>query len=97
MDLAVKLANIEADRIAKETDAAKRMVEAAEAQKDLQTELATAHDQLAEKRAEAEQKATQELQRQVSEIEKTTTGLFRTMLTKPGDFGASWPERSRRA
>ena len=62
------------------------MVLAAEAQKELYTGLAAAQDELDEKRAHAEQKRTEELQRQVDEIQKVSTGLFHTLFTKPGDF-----------
>jgi len=51
LDLAVQLAGIEAERISKEENAAKRSVLAAQAQKDLFTEIAQAQDQLEEKEA----------------------------------------------
>ena len=86
VDLAVQLAEIEVARIQKEDSAAKRMEMAAHAQKDLYTELAQAQDELNDKRAAAEQKHTEELQRQVDEIQKVSSGLFHTLFTKPGDF-----------
>ncbi len=86
VDLAIKLAEIEVARIEKEESAARRMELAAQAQKDLYTELAQAQDELDEKRAAAEQKRTEELQRQVEEIQKVSAGLLHTLFTKPGDF-----------
>ena len=86
VDLAVQLAEIEVARIQKEDSAAKRMEMAAHAQKDLYTELAQAQDELNDKRAAAEQKRTEELQRQVDEIQKVSSGLLHTLFTKPGDF-----------
>src|SRR5580658_4641038 len=52
LDLAVQLAGIEAERISREENAAKRSVLAAQAQKDLFTELAQAQDQFEEKQAQ---------------------------------------------
>ena len=52
LDLAVQLAGIEAERISKEENAAKRSVLAAQAQKDLFTEIAQAQDQFEEKQAQ---------------------------------------------
>jgi hypothetical protein len=86
VDLAVKLAEIEVARIGKEESAARRMELAAQAQKDLYTELAQAQDELDEKRAATEQKRTEELQRQVEEIQKVSAGLLHTLFTKPGEF-----------
>ncbi|HZT32767.1 MAG TPA: hypothetical protein VE999_01680 [Gemmataceae bacterium] len=86
VDLAIQLAEIEVARIQKEESAARRMELAAQAQKDLYTELAQAQDELDEKRAAAEQKRTEELQRQVDEIQKVSSGLLHTLFTKPGDF-----------
>src|SRR5581483_5582048 len=86
VDLAAQLAQIEVARIEREDNAARGMVLAAEAQKQLYTDLATAQDELEEKRAEAERKHAEELQREVSEIQKTTSGLLHTLFTKPGDF-----------
>ena len=86
VDLAVQLAEIEVARIQKEDSAAKRMEMAAHAQKDLYTELAQAQDELDAKRAAAEQQRTEELQRQVDEIQKVSSGLLHTLFTKPGDF-----------
>jgi ABC-type transporter Mla subunit MlaD len=84
--LAIQLAQIEVDRIQREENAARRMVLAAEAQKQLYTDLAAAQDELDEKRAEAERKRVEELQREVDEIQKTASGLLHTLFTKPGDF-----------
>ncbi len=91
VDLAIQLAQIEVARIEREENAARKMVLAAEAQKELYTDLSAAQDELDEKRAQAEQKRTEELQRQVDEIQKVSTGLFHTLFTKPGDF----PEATR--
>jgi hypothetical protein len=87
VDLAVQLAGIEVARIQREDGAAKKMVLAAQAQKDLFTELAQAQDELDEKRAAAEQKRAEELQHQVDEIQKVSSGLFHTLFTKPQEFG----------
>ena len=87
VDLAVQLAQIEVARIVREQDNAKRMVMAAEAQRQLYTDLAAAQDELEEKRAEAAQKTAEELQHQLDEIQKTTSGLLHTLFTKPQDFG----------
>jgi len=97
VDLATKLGEIEAARIAKETDAAKRMVQAAQAQKDLYTELAAAQDELDEKRAEAARKRTEDMQRQIDGLQKTAGGLFHTLFTKPGDFGGQLKSTVREA
>jgi hypothetical protein len=86
VDLAVQLAQIEVARIEREDNAARRMVLAAEAQKQLYTDLAQAQDELDEKRAEAERKHAEELQREVDEIQKTASGLLHTLFTKPADF-----------
>ena len=86
VSLAVQLAQIEVARIEREDNAARRMVLAAEAQKDLYTELARAQDELEAKRAEAEQKRVEGLQRQVDELQKVSSGLLHTLFTKPGDF-----------
>jgi hypothetical protein len=97
VDLATKLGEIEAARMAKETDAAKRMVLAAQAQKDLYTELAAAQDELDEKRAEAARKRTEDLQREIDGLQKTAGGLFHTLFTKPGDFGGQLKSTVREA
>jgi hypothetical protein len=86
VDLAIQLAQIEVARIDREENAARKMVLAAEAQKQLYTDLSAAQDELDEKRAQAEQKRTEEVQRQVDEIQKVSTGLFHSLFTKPGDF-----------
>ena len=86
VDLAVQLAQIEVDRIVRESDHAKQMVMAAEAQKQLYTDLAAAQDELEEKRAEAARKHAEELQRQLDSIQKTSSGLIHTLFTKPQDF-----------
>jgi hypothetical protein len=86
VDLAVQLAQIEVARIEREDNAARRMVLAAEAQKQLYTDLAQAQDELDEKRAEAERKHAEELHREVDEIQKTASGLLHTLFTKPSEF-----------
>jgi hypothetical protein len=86
VDLAEQLAQIEVDRIVRESDHAKQMVMAAEAQKQLYTDLAAAQDELEEKRAEAARKHAEELQRQLDSIQKTSSGLIHTLFTKPQDF-----------
>ncbi len=86
VDLALKLAQIEVDRIRREDDTAKRMVLAAEAQKQLYTDIAAAQDELEEKRAQAAERAAEETQRQVDQIQKEASSLFHTLLTKPQDF-----------
>jgi hypothetical protein len=87
VDLAVQLAGIEAVRISKEENAAKRAVLAAQARKDLYTDLAQAQDQLEEKRAQIAQKRVQELQQEFDGLEKVSAGLFHTLFTKPQEFG----------
>jgi hypothetical protein len=87
VDLAVKLAQIEVDRIRREDDNAKRMVMAAEAQKQLYTDLAAAQDELEEKRAQAAERAAEEAQREFDTIQKEASGLFHTLLTRPQEFG----------
>ena len=87
VDLALQLAGIETVRISKEENAAKRAVLAAQAQKDLYTELAQAQDQFEEKRAQIEQKRLQELQQEIDGLQKVSSGLFHTLFTKPQEFG----------
>ena len=70
-----------------EENAATRSVLAAQAKKDLFLELAQAEDQLEEKRAQLAQKHQQEIQQQLDELTHTAEGLFKTLLTKPGEFG----------
>ncbi len=86
VDLAIKLAQIEVDRIRREDDNAKKMVMAAEAQKQLYTDLAAAQDELEEKRAQAAERAAEEAQREFDTIQKEASSLFHTLLTKPQDF-----------
>ena len=79
LKLAVQLANIEAERISKEENAAKRSVLAAQAQKDLFTELAQAQDQFDEKQAQIrrlQQKREQELQSQIDGLQKQAEKLL---------------------
>jgi hypothetical protein len=85
--LAVQLAGIEAVRISKEENAAKRAVLAAQAQKDLYTDLAQAQDQFEEKRAQIEQKRVQELQQEIDGLQKVSSGLFHTLFTRLQEFG----------
>jgi len=85
--LAVQLANIEAERVSKEENAAKRSVLAAQAQKDLFGELAQAQDQFDEKRAEMQQKREQELQSQIDGLQKQAEKLIDVLFTKPAKFG----------
>jgi len=87
LKLAVQLANIEAERIAKEENAAKRAVMAAQAQKDLYTELAQAKDQFDEKQAQLQQKREQELQSQIDGLQKQAEKLIDVLFTKPANFG----------
>ena len=87
LDLAVQLAGIEAERISKEENAAKRSVLAAQAQKDLFTEIAQAQDQFDEKRAQILQKRQQEIQSQFDSLQKQAEKLFEVLFTKPKDFG----------
>jgi len=87
LKLAVQLANIEAERIAKEENAAKRAVMAAQAQKDLFTELAQAKDQFDEKQAQLQQKREQELQAQIDGLQKQAEKLIDVLFTKPANFG----------
>jgi hypothetical protein len=87
LDLAVQLAGIEAERISKEENAAKRSVLAAQAQKDLYTEIAQAQDQLEEKQAQLQQKRQQEIQSQFDSLQKQAEKLFDVLFTKPKNFG----------
>ena len=87
LDLAVQLAGIEAERISKEENAAKRSVLAAQAQKDLFTELAQAQDQFEEKQAQIQQKRQQEIQSQIDGLQKQAERLFDVLFTKPKNFG----------
>jgi hypothetical protein len=84
--LALDLAGIEAVRIARETDANEKAVLAAQAQKDLFTALVQAQDQFDEKTEQIQQKRQQDLQRQVDELQKVSSGLLHTLFTKPGEF-----------
>jgi hypothetical protein len=86
VDLALQLADIEVARIDREQNAARKMILAAEAQKELFTGLAAAQDELDEKRAAADHKREEDRQHQLQEIEKATSGLAHTLFTKPGDF-----------
>jgi len=87
LDLAVELAGIEAERISKEENAAKRSVLAAQAQKDLYTEIAQAQDQLEEKQAQLQQKRQQEIQAQFDSLQKQAEKLIDVLFTKPKNFG----------
>jgi hypothetical protein len=87
LDLAVQLAGIEAERISKEENAAKRSVLAAQAQKDLYTEIAQAQDQLEEKQAQLHQKRQQEIQSQFDSLQKQAEKLIDVLFTKPKNFG----------
>jgi hypothetical protein len=87
LKLAVQLANVEAERISKEENAAKRSVLAAQAQKDLFTELAQAKDQFDEKQAQVQQKREQELQSQIDGLQKQAEKLIDVLFTKPANFG----------
>lgn len=87
IDLAVQLAQIEAARISKEENAAKRTVMAAQAQKDLFTALAQAQDQFDEKQAQIQQKREQELQSQFDGLQKQAEKLIDVLFTKPAKFG----------
>jgi hypothetical protein len=87
LDLAVQLAGIEAERISKEENAAKRSVLAAQAQKDLYTEIAQAQDQFEEKQAQLQQKRQQEIQSQFDNLQKQAEKLFEVLFTKPKNFG----------
>ena len=87
LDLAVQLAGIEAERISKEENAAKRSVLAAQAQKDLFTEIAQAQDQFEEKQAQIQQKRQQEIQSQFDNLQKQAEKLIDVLFTKPKNFG----------
>jgi hypothetical protein len=95
--LAVQLAEIEVARIQKEDSAATRMEMAARVQKDLYTELAQAQDELDDKRKAADQERVEELQRQVDEIQKVSSGLLHTLFTKPQEFGKQLRDTIREA
>ncbi|MGB7761656.1 MAG: hypothetical protein WBL61_17625, partial [Bryobacteraceae bacterium] len=87
IDLALKLAGIEAQRIGRETDANEKAVLAAQARKNLVTALAQAADQLDEKEAQLQQKRMQEVQSQFDNLQKQAEKLFDVLFTKPKNFG----------
>jgi len=87
LDLAVQLAGIEAQRIARETDSNEKAVLAAQARKNLFTELAQAEDQLDEKEAQLQQKRQQEVQSQFDNLEKEAEKVIDVLFTKPKNFG----------
>jgi hypothetical protein len=91
LKLAAQLANIEAERISKEENAAKRSVMAAQAQRDLFGEVAQAQDQFDEKQAQLQQKLRQqreqELQSQIDGLQKQAEKLIDVLFTKPANFG----------
>ena len=87
ISLALQLADIEAERISKEDNSAKKSVLAAEAQRDLFTALSEAQDQFDEKQAQMQQKREQALQSQIDGLQKQAERLFDTLFTKPKDFG----------
>jgi hypothetical protein len=60
---------------------------AAQAQKDLFTEIAQAQDQLEEKQAQLQQKRHQEIQSQFDNLQKQAEKLFEVLFTKPKNFG----------
>ena len=86
LDLAVQLAGIEAERISKEENAAKRSVLAAQAQKDLFTELAQAQDQFEEKQAQIQQKRQQEIQSQIDGLQKQAETAVRCAVHQAQEF-----------
>jgi hypothetical protein len=87
ISLAVELANIEAARISKEDNAAKRAVMAAEAQKDLFGELAQARDQFDEKQAQMQQKREQEMESRIDDLQQQAASLFDVLFNRPQAFG----------
>lgn len=87
VNLAMQLTAIEVDRISKEDDANKKRVMAAQAQKDLYTQLAEAQDQFAEKELEIQHKRNEEIEKQIDGLQSKSEKLFETLFTKPKDFG----------
>jgi hypothetical protein len=91
IDLALQLAGIESARVAKEDDANKKSVMAAQAQKDLYSALMEAQDQFDEKQLQIQQKREQEqqqeLQSQFDGLQKQAEHLFDVLFTKPKNFG----------
>jgi hypothetical protein len=85
--LALDLAGIEMARISRETDANEKAVLAAQARKDLFTQLAQAQDQFDEKQAQIQQQRQQELQSQTDGLQKQAEKLFDVLFTKPKNFG----------
>jgi hypothetical protein len=80
IDLAQQLAAGEAERISKEENAAKRSIEIAQAQKDVQREIADAQEEATLK--------TLELQRQQLDIlKREAESVWNTLLTRPSEFG----------
>lgn len=90
INLALQLAGIETARIAKEDDANKKSVMAAQARKDLFAGLSEAQDQFDEKQAQTQQKLRQqreqELQSQIDGLQKQAGHLFDVLFTKPKNF-----------
>jgi hypothetical protein len=60
---------------------------AAQAQKDLFTEIAQAQDQFEEKEAQLQQKRQQEIQSQFDNLQKQAEKLIDVLFTKPKNFG----------
>jgi hypothetical protein len=79
IDLAKELAAVEAERISKEESAAKRSVEIAQAQKDLQKAMDEAREEALMKQLELQKQ-------QLEVLKRDTEGLWNTLLTHPSKF-----------
>ena len=80
VDLAQKLHTFEMDRASKELDLNKQKVDQAHAEADLRKGMYEAG-------VDAELKIAELQKRRTDELAKTSTALWNTLLTKPGDFG----------
>ena len=80
VDLAEKLHTFEMDRAAKELDLNKQKVDQARAEADMRKEMYDAG-------VDAELKLAELQKRRTDELAKSSTALWNTLLTKPGDFG----------
>ena len=80
VDLAQKLHTFEMDRASKELDLNKQKVDQARAEAELRKGMYEAG-------VDAELKIAELQKRRTDELAKTSTALWNTLLTKPGDFG----------
>jgi hypothetical protein len=79
IDLAKQLANVEADRILKETSGAEQLVDGAKAMKVLNKEIADAQEEATIRQLELQKQ-------QMESLKKDTEGLWNTLLMHPAKF-----------